>query len=291
MPGVVVIGENGQVARCLGALGGAEFKCFGRSSIDPKKPEMVEALIDAKQPRLVLNAAAYTQVDLAEKEQELAFALNCELPRQIAISCSRHQVPFVHISTDYVFDGNKVGAYVEADEPNPLGAYGASKLAGDLAVQEAADVPFSILRASWVFSDIGETFPRKIIRRAREHGSLRVVDDQRGCPTPAADLARTMIEIGQRLVDGDGRAHGLFNYCGDLAMSWFDFALRLVRDAKEHGLGPCTVVPMGTGELQLAAKRPANSVLDCARLRAQCGIEPAPVERAIAEAAANLMRE
>jgi dTDP-4-dehydrorhamnose reductase len=104
-------------------------------------------------------------------------------------------VPFVHVSTDYVFDGTKAGPYLEADEPNPLGVYGASKLAGDCAIAEAADVPYAILRASWVFSHVGETFPRKILRRARQQASLRVVNDQWGCPTPADDLALAMVEM------------------------------------------------------------------------------------------------
>ncbi len=293
MATIVVFGETGQVARGLANLGrgSLDLRFFGRSRIDPRRSQDVSTIIETERPDLVLNAAAYTQVDLAEKESELAFALNAELPRQMAIACSRKRVAFVHISTDYVFDGTKVGAYLESDATNPLGVYGASKLAGDKAIMEAAVSPFAILRTSWAFSHIGETFPRKILRRARAQASLSVVDDQRGCPTPADDLAGAMIEMGRRLMDGDQSAQGLFNYCGDTAMSWFDFACRLVESAQAHGLGACPIVPMASSALQLPAKRPANSVLDCELLRVRCGIAPAQVAPAIARTVAELMKE
>jgi dTDP-4-dehydrorhamnose reductase len=289
---VVVFGQSGQVAKSLAAIrSDLDFRFFGRSRIDPSAPEIVRDIIAAERPELVLNAAAYTLVDLAEKERDFAFALNEKLPYEIAIACSRLRVPFVHISTDYVFDGEKKGAYLETDAPNPISVYGASKLAGDIAIAGAADVPHAILRASWVFSHVGETFPRKIIRRAKEAHALRVVNDQIGCPTSSDDLAAAMIAIGRKLLDDDAKAVGLFNYCGDKAMTWFDFAARLIEVAKPLGLGDCAIAAMGTEELHLAAKRPKNSVLDCRLIGDRCGISPAPVMAAIDRAAERLMAE
>ncbi len=288
----VVFGQSGQVARSLAECHSPwDLRFFGRDAIGDDISASVAAILEKEKPAIVLNAAAYTLVDQAEKEQEAAYRVNADLPRAIIRSCTKHLIPLVHISTDYVFDGRKVGSYREDDRPNPLSVYGASKLAGDQAILDEAGAPFAILRTSWVFSHVGETFPRKILRRAHEQGTLRIVTDQTGCPTPSHDLAVAMIEIGKRLIDGDRTAHGLFNYCGDRAMSWFGFASELVTAAREFGLRECSIAGMLTEELNLPARRPSNSVLDCSLIERTCHIAQAPLREAIQEAARRIMED
>ena len=173
-----------------------------------RPPPGIRAALEAGKPALVLNAAAYTAVDRAESEPEAAAALNAALPRALAEACGALDIPLVHVSTDYVFDGEKRSPYLETDAPNPLCVYGATKLAGDRAIEQAAPRRWAILRTSWVVSGIGETFPVKLLRRAKAGEPLRVVDDQWGCPTAASDLARAMQMVGteaaRRRCRGDG---------------------------------------------------------------------------------------
>src|SRR6185295_5751833 len=162
-------------------------------------------LVVDRKPAIVANAAAYTGVDRAETEPQAAHVANADLPLALAIVCGDLDIPLVHVSTDYVFDGEKRSPYLETDKPHPLGIYGATKLAGDRAVERAGLARWAILRTSWVVSEISETFPVKLLRRARAGQELRVVDDQWGCPTSAASLAGAMQGVGLRLLD-DARA-------------------------------------------------------------------------------------
>jgi dTDP-4-dehydrorhamnose reductase len=229
----------------------------------------------------VLNAAAYTAVDRAESEPEAAAALNAALPRALAGACAALDIPLVHVSTDYVFDGAKRSPYLETDAPNPLGVYGASKLAGDLAIERVAPRRWAILRTSWVVSEIGETFPVKLLRRAKAGEPLRVVDDQWGCPTAAWDLVNAMQTVGMRLLDDDAAAMGLFNFRGASEMSWHGFADRLLSASEKAGLKRPPLQAIKSADLNAPAKRPAYAVLSCAKIAAQCGIEPQPCDAAI----------
>jgi dTDP-4-dehydrorhamnose reductase len=277
VPRILVIGESGQLARSLAGLSwpaGHDIAFVGRRRLPSDPIPGVRAAIEALNPDLVLNAAAYTAVDRAESEPAAAAALNAALPRALAEACDACDIPLVHVSTDYVFDGEKGAPYLEGDAPNPLSVYGASKLQGDRAIEGAAPRRWAILRSSWVVSEIGETFPVKLLRRARTGAELRVVDDQTGCPTSAHALARTMQDIGLRLLDRDDAARGLFNYCGLEAMSWFDFAGRILAEAARHGLQLPPLQRIASAQLAAPARRPTNSALSCAKIAAQCGIEP-----------------
>jgi len=206
VPKVLILGERGQLARALHGLAwpaGYEVSAIGRQKLGAadQAADAIAAAITSVRPSLVLNAAAYTAVDKAESEPAQARALNADLPLSAARACGELQIPLVHISTDYVFDGTKAGAYLEQDAPNPLNVYGATKLAGDRNIQRAEAAPSAILRTSWVFSAADESFPAKLLNRARNGETLRVVDDQRGCPTPVAALAQAMQMIGLRLLD------------------------------------------------------------------------------------------
>ncbi len=280
MSKVLILGESGQLARALRQLAwpsGFTVTAAGRRELGgaDQAADAVGAAIGDRRPDLVLNAAAYTAVDKAESEPAQARALNADLPLAAARACGDLDIPLVHVSTDYVFDGTKAGAYVERDLPNPLGVYGASKLAGDESIRQAARAPWAILRTSWLFSEADGSFPAKLLYRARNGEALRVVDDRVGCPTPAAALARAVQAVGLRLLERDPAALGLFNYCGAQAMSWHGFAARLVDTAVAAGMKRPALQAITSDQFPTAARRPLNSVLDCGRIGRELGIAPA----------------
>ena len=281
MPRIVIIGESGQLAQSLGKLrwpAGGKLAFVGRRKL-PALPDVgVHGAIEGLKPDLVLNAAAYTAVDRAESEPQAASTLNAALPRALAKACRDLDIPLVHVSTDYVFDGEKRLPYLETDVPNPLSVYGKTKLDGDHNVEQAGLRRWAILRASWVVSEIGESFPVKLLRRARAGEALRVVDDQRGCPTAAGELARAMQTIGLRLLDDDPAARGLFNFCGATEMSWHGFAEKLLTAAEALGLTRPSLQAISSAELKAPARRPAYSVLSCARIERACGLSCAAIE-------------
>jgi dTDP-4-dehydrorhamnose reductase len=279
VPKVLIIGERGQLAQSLKGLSwpaGFDLDFLGRRTLTDF-PGAGAAIKELK-PALVLNAAAYTGVDQAEREPAAARLLNADLPAALASACGSLDIPLVHISTDYVFDGEKRWPYLETDAPNPLSVYGATKLAGDRNLEQAELRRWAILRASWVVSEIGDTFPVKLLRRARAGEALRVVDDQWGCPTAAGELARAMQSVGLRLLDGDGAASGLFNLCGTSEMSWHGFAEKLLAVAERSGLKPPPLTAIASADLTAPARRPAYSVLSCARIRDSFGISGTPIE-------------
>ena len=281
MAKVLIIGESGQLSQSLGNLhwpAGITLDFFGRRKVPGAIPDAATRLVEERKPDLVLNAAAYTGVDRAESEPQAAQMANADLPAALAATCRDLDIPLVHVSTDYVFDGEKRSPYLETDTPNPLGVYGATKLAGDRAVERAGLARWAILRTSWVVSEIGETFPVKLLRRARAGEALRVVDDQWGCPTAASDLARAMQGVGLRLLDGDRDASGLFNFCCASEMSWHGFAEKLLNAAEAAGLKRPPLHAIKTAELKAPARRPAYSVLSCARIQQALGISGMPIE-------------
>ena len=283
MPKIVVIGESGQLAQSLRGLpwpSGVELSFHGRGSFTADfDAGLLRTLLQAEAAQAVLNAAAYTAVDRAESEPQAAAALNAHLPQALAVACAALDIPLVHISTDYVFDGRKHAPYVETDAPNPLNIYGRTKLEGDRNLEQVGLPRWAILRTSWVVSEIGETFLVKVLRRARAGESLRVVGDQWGCPTAASDLARAMQDIALRLLDGDAVARGLFNFCGASEMSWHGLADKMLAAAEAAGLKRPPLQAIMTAELNAPAQRPAYSVLSCARIEQACGLSAAGIER------------
>jgi dTDP-4-dehydrorhamnose reductase len=274
MSRVLVVGRRGQVARALADAGwpeGISLSCYGRDEIDLAEPSSVARAITRRAPDLVVNAAAYTAVDLAESEKEAAFTINRDGPAALAEACADLGVPLVHLSTDYVFDGSKTGAYVEDDPVNPLCVYGASKEAGEQAVRQrlAAHV---ILRTAWVYAPEGANFVRTMLRLARERSEIRVVDDQHGCPTAASEIARAIVAASARLLAGSG-AFGTFHFCGAGATTWHGFAQAIF----ELSEGPKpNLVAIPTSEYPTPARRPANSVLDGAKFRRLYGVAGRP---------------
>jgi len=279
---VLQFGTTGQVARSLldlGADGAAEIVALGRARADLRDPDAcAAAIMAADAPDLVVNAAAYTAVDRAESEEETARLVNADAPAAMATACARRGVPFIHLSTDYVFDGRGARPYREDDAIGPLNAYGRGKAAGEAAVA-AACAAHVILRTSWVFSPYGTNFLKTMLRLGCERDRLRIVDDQVGEPTPAAAIAEAILTIGRRILAGDAR-WGLFHFAGAPATSWRRFAEAIFAAAGPDMPVKAAVEPIATRDYPTAAVRPLRSMLDCSRIGAAYGIEPPDWQRA-----------
>lgn len=267
---VLIFGATGQVGRALtqrAATRGIEIEAPGRAVADLADPPACAAAIVATRADAAINAAAFTAVDRAESEPELAHRINAEAPGAMAAAAAARGVPFLHVSTDYVFDGTPGRAWREDDMPAPLNVYGASKLAGERAVTAAGGTS-AILRTAWVFSAHGANFVKTVLRLGAERDRLRIVDDQRGCPTSATDIAGALLTMATALVAGRG-ARGIFHFAGAPAVSWADFAEALF--AARGGTIPA-IERIPSSAYPVAAERPKNSVLDCARIAATYGI-------------------
>jgi dTDP-4-dehydrorhamnose reductase len=227
-------------------------------------------------PELVVNAAAYTNVDGAESEPELAWAINRDGPAHLARRCAENKVPFIHISTDYVFDGTQKFPYRETDPVSPLGVYGRSKAEGEAVVRTLSDEHI-ILRTAWLYGAHGQNFVKAILKLAAEKEVIRVVADQYGSPTSASDLAETIIAIADRLRRPSPADWGTYHYCGKGVTNWHAFAESIVALSRPHGqIKTIRVEPITSAEYPTQARRPAYSALDCNLIGRQFGISPKP---------------
>ncbi|MCC5957881.1 MAG: dTDP-4-dehydrorhamnose reductase [Rhodobacteraceae bacterium] len=256
---ILVFGHTGQVARELARLV-PDAAYLGRDQADLSDPEACAAAIRAHNPRAVINAAAYTAVDRAEDQEALAAYINGAAPAAMARECAAMAVPFVHISTDYVFDGAGTTPFAPDHPPAPLGAYGRTKLMGEQGVQ-AAGGAYAILRTSWVFSCHGNNFVRTMLRLGAERDSLRVVADQIGGPTPARAIAQACISIAAQLRDAPEKS-GIYHFSGAPDTSWAGFAREIMARA---GLD-CRIDEITTSDYPTPAQRPPNSRLECSSL-------------------------
>jgi dTDP-4-dehydrorhamnose reductase len=276
---ILLTGTNGQVGGALQPLLAKHGTIIApsRAEFDLSKPETLAERLDSFQPDLILNPAAYTAVDRAEDERELAFIVNAKAPEAIARWAAQHRVSLVHFSTDYVFDGSGDKPWREDSPTNPLSVYGASKLAGDTAIQ-AAGGPHLIARTSWVYAAKGANFLRTIARLAGERKELRIVADQIGAPTTAAAIADAIAAIVSPNVSDLNalflRNGGVVNLVCAGETSWHGFASAIVAGLKSRGveLAVETIVPITTADFPTKAKRPGNSRLDLSRLKNQFGV-------------------
>jgi dTDP-4-dehydrorhamnose reductase len=269
---IFVTGSTGQLASALAAASG-EVHRAGRPEFDFDRPDSIEAAFRAANPRLVINAAAYTAVDAAENDIEAAWRANRDGPAILARLCAGADIPLIHISTDYVFDGAKPAPYVEADPVGPQGVYGASKLAGEEAVIDSGARAI-ILRTAWVYAATGKNFVRTMLTLGKTRDRLTVVGDQHGCPTTAADLADAILAISA-LIDRSGwrdSYRGIFHAAGTGATTWHGLAVATFEEAARHGARVPEIAPIATADWPTPAKRPANSRLDCTRLRDVFGV-------------------
>jgi dTDP-4-dehydrorhamnose reductase len=287
---ILLLGASGQVGTeflSLAASEKVELVAPDRGTLDLTDGDAVAGLIAEGSWSAVVNAAAYTDVDRAETEEEIALAVNGKAPAQLAIETGRLGIPLIHISTDYVFDGRKGVPYIEQDVPAPLNAYGRSKLAGERNVA-AGNLRHVILRTSWVYSPYGRNFVRTILRLARERDRLTIVADQRGCPTAAREVARACLKVALRCAANSPRGpYGLYHFAGAGEATWFEFARTIVELA--HLPHPVDVVPIRTSEYPTAATRPADTRLDCAAVVRDFGIEPRPWREALEETLSRLL--
>lgn len=279
---VLCIGANGQVARSLAALSSdaCEVICVGRPQADLTEPASLVAALQRLAPDLVINAAAYTAVDQAESEPALAFAANASGAGSLAKACRDDRVPLVHLSTDYVFSGDKPTPYVETDPTGPAGVYARSKLEGEQRVL-AAHPDAVILRTAWVFSPFGKNFVRTMLKLGESRSEIGVVSDQFGCPTYAPDIAAACLAIARQLSGRDrtqqGTASGgIYHFAGRGDTSWAGFATEIFALAEQAGRPEVRVRPIATAGYPTPARRPANSRLECSKILAGFGIRPRP---------------
>ena len=274
---LLCIGQSGQVAQALreqSILQDIDCACIGRPQADLTDTDSLNAALDRIAPSVVVNAAAYTAVDAAEQDEQVAFAVNADGPAILAAMCADRDLPFIHLSTDYVFDGTADRAYVETDPVSPLGVYGASKLAGEVAVRGAGP-QHVILRTAWIYSPFGKNFVKTMLRLAKQNGAASVVDDQIGCPTNALDIADTILSMGRAIsATPDPAQFGTFHYTNRGFCSWADVA-DLIFDAYTRRTG-CKIElnRISTSEYPTPATRPLNSRLDTGKIEQIFGIEP-----------------
>jgi dTDP-4-dehydrorhamnose reductase len=286
---LLVLGAGGQVGHELCRLAwpaGYQLAAFGRDSVDITEHDAVVAAVARERPDIVINAAAYTAVDRAESEPDAAWAGNCTGPANLAAACHGAAIPLIHLSTDYVFDGSKTAPYREDDPVKPLGIYGSSKEAGDRAVRDAL-ARHVILRTAWVYSAHGHNFVKTMLRLAGERPLLRVVADQIGSPTSAADIAAAIGAVVQRL-DAGNSSWGTYHFAGGGAVSWHGFAEAIFELAEPWRGPPPRIEAITTADYPTPARRPANSVLDCSRIGEVFGIVPRPWRQALAEVIGEL---
>jgi dTDP-4-dehydrorhamnose reductase len=272
---IAVTGKQGQVVSALlerGPAAEVEIVAVGRPELDLSDRASIRAALSDIKPDAIVSAAAYTAVDKAESEEALAFVVNAQGPTTIAEVAKELDVPVVHLSTDYVFPGNKNGAYIETDATGPVSAYGRSKLAGERGVI-AANSNHAILRTAWVYSPFGANFVKTMLRLAETRGALSVVADQYGTPTSAFDIADAVIAVAKQLaVDPDAKLRGVFHLTGSGEATWADFAETIFAGLQAKSGKIISVDRITTADYPTPAKRPANSRLSNDKLKQAYGI-------------------
>jgi dTDP-4-dehydrorhamnose reductase len=279
---ILATGGTGQVGTALRQLGprfGIEIVAPGRETLDLASPASIEAAVARRDWHAVVNCAAYTAVDKAESEPDAAHAVNAVAPELLATATAGRGIRLLHVSTDYVFDGSKPSFYLEDDPVAPLGVYGASKEAGERGVR-TANPDHVILRTAWVVSPWGHNFVKTMLRLGAERASLRVVDDQRGCPTSATDIAEALLTIATK-----GGPAGTWHFVNAGEASWCELA-RFVFDRAGMNVA---VEPITTDQYPTPARRPANSRLATDKLQRTFGIRPRPWQDAVGEVVDTLM--
>lgn len=290
----LVTGSSGQVGGALEHLIGSDGGWFPhRHELNLAKLPAFDALADSLRERgitAIINCAAHTAVDKAESEEDFALAINGEAPGTLAHVAAALGVPIIHISTDFVFAGDKDGCWTEDDPVGPLNAYGRTKLAGEQAVQ-ASDARHIILRTAWVVSSTGNNFVKTMLRLGRERDHLNVVSDQHGCPTAAADIAQTVIALADRLTSDVDAPTGIYHFVNAGEASWYDLAAFVFDRAGQYHFTAPKLDSIPTSAYPTPARRPANSRLSTERIARDFGIVPRPWQEAVAEIVDTLLGE
>lgn len=286
----LVTGGSGQVGLALRRLAPKNVRIFApdRSQLDLAALPDLDALLAREGVTGIVNCAAYTAVDRAESEPELAFAINAEAPGKLAAAATRAGIPVLHVSTDYVFAADRAGPWHETDKAAPANVYGRSKAEGEAAVRESG-ARHAIVRTSWVVSADGQNFVRTMLRLGQERDALRVVADQRGTPTHAGDLASALATIMARMIADPAQPSGTWHCTNGGETDWHGLALHVFACAATHGLRvPQSVEPITTAQYPTAARRPVDSRLDTSAIARDFGIRLRPWQDAVAQIVAEL---
>jgi dTDP-4-dehydrorhamnose reductase len=289
---ILVLGACGQLGRELTENAhafGFEAAGLDHDALDITDRAGVESAVSGNRPAMVINAAAYTAVDQAESDAARALAVNRDGAAHVAAACARARIPLIHTSTDFVFDGRKGAPYVETDAVEPLSVYGLSKAEGEAGIRSLLEEHI-IVRTSWLYSRWGKNFVKTMLRLGREREILRVVDDQRGSPTHAADLAGAVLAIAARIRE-KSVSWGTYHFCDGGETSWHGFALKIFDLARPREVFRVKEVqPIKTSEYPSPARRPAYSVLDCSLIKRVFGITPPPWTESLARMIETLYR-
>jgi len=265
---ILVIGANGQLGKSVqkivsSAKQNNEFVFVGRGELDLSQEESIASYLNNNKFDIIINCAAYTAVDKAEEEQELANQVNYLAVKQLAEIANKQQAKLIHISTDYVFSGKTDKPYIETDKTNPINIYGKTKLAGEKAIQAIMPTNAIIIRASWVYSEYGNNFVDTMLRLGKERGELSVVNDQIGSPTYATDLAKIILKIiNNKNYQAKDQATEIYHYSNKGKISWYEFAKEIFELADIH----CAVKPITTKQYPTPAKRPKNTLMNKAKI-------------------------
>ena len=280
----LITGTNGQVGYCLTQQlqDEHEILAVGRNELDITDQSAVKKAIENFCPNVIINAAAHTAVDRAETEIELSKAINVKGPQYLAEAAKSVGAAILHISTDYVFDGQRAGKYKESDATDPQGVYGRTKLEGEQAVAAAND-KFIVLRTAWVFGEHGNNFVKTMLRLAKTRDTLGVVADQVGGPTYAGDIAKALIQIAEKIIAGEKVEYGVYHLTGEPYVSWYEFAKAIFAEAVlQNVLEKSPLVnAITTADYPTPAKRPANSCLDLTKIQQVFGIQPSDWQKAL----------
>ena len=276
MKKIIILGAGGQLGKELSLMAtDFDVSAYDRKQLDITNAKAVLDAVKNIQPDCVINAAAYTAVDKAESEAEQAFLVNETGAENIAQACAELSVPMIHVSTDYVFNGDKDSPYNENDPVDPQNVYGESKLKGELKVKEILPQHI-ILRVSWVFGLHGHNFVKAILRLASEREELRIVADQLGCPTSTVNIAKVILQMVPQICEPTFKQFGVYHYCDAPETTWFGFASAIVEQAKKtQVLKVKQIIPIMTHEYPTPAKRPVNSRMDTALIEKTFAIKPA----------------
>jgi dTDP-4-dehydrorhamnose reductase len=291
---LLIAGWHGQVARALieAAPSRSEIKALaaGRPALDVRDPRSIARAFSDLEPTIVVNTAAYTAVDQAETEPEAAFALNRDGARFLAEAAARRNVPVIHLSTHYVFDGTKETPYDERDTPCPATVYGRSKRAGEEAVEEA-NPRHVIIRTGWVFGPAGQNFATKILEATANGAPLRVVSDQHGNPTYAPHLAATILDVAHKITarDLEAPAWGIYHAAGAGATTWHGLASEILECGARHGRAGAPLEPIASADYPAKAPRPRNAELDCAKFEVTFGLRLPPWQQGVAACVERLV--
>jgi dTDP-4-dehydrorhamnose reductase len=272
---ILVTGKNGQLGKSIHKIvtndeQPNEFFFVGREELDLNNIDSITGYFNHNNFDIVINCAAYTAVDKAEEDRELANQINHLAVKQLAEISKAQQAKLIHVSTNYVFDGESGKPYLESDIPNPINVYGKTKLAGEKAIQAIMPTDAIIIRTSWVYSEYGNNFVSTMLRLGKERDELNVVSDQIGSPTYATDLASAILEIIKKKEFREpDQTTQIYHYLNEGKISWYEFAKEIFKIAEVD----CKVNPIKTQQYQTPAKRPANSMLNCSKIENTFGIE------------------